>query len=154
MAALTVVRLHKNVASGGGVARGRQSKRAYCGSERIVVRPLDEPRRRRIGVAGRAALAERMEWRGDGGRGFGEYLAEGRLNRIWGEFLWGGGFSRGGWGEFGAWSVSPSVVPRVSEEASRRAFRLHEPCAGPNVCGVQCDRDRSVVSVPPFFLLN
>ena len=31
-----------------------------------------------------------MEWRGDEGRGFGEYLAEGRLNRIWEEFLWGG----------------------------------------------------------------
>ena len=35
------------------------------------MRPLDEPRRRRIGAAGRAALAERMEWRGTGG--FGEY---------------------------------------------------------------------------------
>ena len=58
---------------------------------------------------------------------------------------------RGGQGEFGAWSVSPSVVPRVSEEASRSAFRLREPCAGPNVCGVQCDRDRGAVSVPPFF---
>ena len=68
--------------------------------------------------------------------------------------MWGGGFSRGGRGEFGAWSVSPSAVPRVSEEASRSAFRLREPCAGPNVCGVQCDRDRSAVSVPPFFLLN
>ena len=34
-----------------------------------------------------------------GGGGFAEYLAEGRLNRIWGEFLWGGGgFSRGGRG--------------------------------------------------------
>ena len=64
----------------------------------------------------------------------------------------GGGFSRGGRGEFGAWSVSPSAVLRVSEEASRSAFRLREPCAGPNVCGVQCDRDKSVVSVPPFFL--
>ena len=42
--------------------------RAYCGSERIA-----EPRRRRIGAVGRAALAERMEWRGTGGRGFGEY---------------------------------------------------------------------------------
>ena len=69
-------------------------------------------------------------------------------------FLGGGGFSRGGQGEFGAWSVSPSAVPRVSEEASRSAFRLREPCAGPNVCGVQCDRDRGAVSVPPFFLLN
>ena len=119
--------------------------------------PLDKPRRLRIGVAGRAALAERMEWRGDegGGRWFGEYLAEGRLNQIWGEFLCvGGGFSHGGRGEFGAWSVSPSAVPRVSEEASRSAFRLCEPCAGPNVCGVQCDRDRSSMSVPPFFLLN
>ena len=66
----------------------------------------------------------------------------------------GGVFSRGGRGEFGAWSVSPSAVPRVSEEASRSAFRLREPCAGPNVCGMQCDRDRGVVRVPPFFLLN
>ena len=91
-----------------------------------------------------------------GGGGFGEYFAEGRLNRIWGEILCvlGGGCSRGGRGEFGAWSVSPSAIPRVSEEASRSAFRLREPCAGPNVCGVQCDRDRSAVSVPPFFLLN
>ena len=30
----------------------------------------------------------------------------------------GGGFSRGGRGEFGAWLVSPSAVPCVSEEAS------------------------------------
>ena len=122
------------------------------------MRPLDEPRRRRIGAAGRAALAERMEWRGTGGGGFGEYYwLVGRRaveSRIWGEFLGGGGFSRGGRGEFGAWSVSPSAVPCVSEEASRSAFRLREPCAGPNVCGVQCDRDRSAVSVPPFFLLN
>ena len=44
--------------------------RAYRGSERIAVRPLDEPRRRRIGAAGRAALAERMEWRGMGGGGW------------------------------------------------------------------------------------
>ena len=148
------MRLHKNVASGGGAVRGRQSTRAYCGSERIAVRPLDEPRHRRIGAVGRAALAERMEWRGNGGRGFGEYLAEGQLNRIWGDFLWGGGFLRGGRGGFGAWSVSPSAVPCVSEEASRIAFRLREPCAGPNVCGVQCDHDRGVVSVLPFFLLN
>ena len=83
-------------------------------------------------------------------------MAEERLNLGFGGggFLGGGGFSRGGRGDFGAWSVSPSAVPRVSEEASRSAFRLREPCAGPNVCGVQCDRDRSVVSVPPFFLLN
>ena len=154
MAALTAVRLHKNVARGGGAARGRQSTRAYCGSERIA-----EPRRRRIGAAGRAALAERMEWRGTGGAGFGEYYwlvgrraVESDLGGIFG--CGGGGFSRGGRGEFGAWSVSPSAVPRVSEEASRSAFRLREPCAGPNVCGVQCDRDRSAVSVPPFFLLN
>ena len=98
----------------------------------------------------------RSEWSGGGtgGGGFAEYLAEGRLNRIWGEFLCvcvgGGGFSRGGRGEFGAWSGSPSAVPRVSEEASRSAFRLCEPCAGPNVCGVQCDRDRGAMSVPPF----
>ena len=45
VAALITVRLHKNVARGGGAARGRQSTRAYCGSERIAVRPLDEPRR-------------------------------------------------------------------------------------------------------------
>ena len=151
VAALTAVRLHKNVARGGGAARGRQSTRVYCGSERIA-----EPRRRRIGTAGRAALAERMEWRGTGGGGFGEYywLVGRRAVEfgIWGEVLQ-GIFMR--WaGEFGAWSVSPSAVPRVSEEASRSAFRLREPCAGPNVCGVQCDRDRSAVSVPPFFLLN
>ena len=99
----------------------------------------------------------RSEWSGGGtgGGGFGEYLAEGRLNLGFGGNFWvGGGFSRGGRGEFGAWSVSPSAVPRVSEEASRSAFRLREPCAGLNVCGVQCDRDRSDVSVPPFFLLN
>ena len=64
------------------------------------------------------------------------------------------GFSRCGRREFGAWSVSPSAVPRVSEEASQSAFLLRELCEGPNVCGVQCDRDRSAVSVPPFFLLN
>ena len=60
------------------------------------MRPLDEPRRRRIGAAGRAALAERMEWRGTGGRGFGEYywLVGRRAVEfgIWGEFFWGGGF--------------------------------------------------------------
>ena len=87
MAALTAVRLHKNVARGGGAARGRQSTRAYCGSERIA-----EPRRRRIGAAGRAALAERMEWRGAGGRGFGEYywLVGRRAVEfgIWGNFFW------------------------------------------------------------------
>ena len=42
--------------------------RVYCGSERIT-----EPRRQRIGAAGRATLAERMEWRMTRGRGFGEY---------------------------------------------------------------------------------
>ena len=68
VAALTTVRLHKNVASGGGAARGRQYTRAYYGSKMIDVRPLDEPRRRHIGVAGRAALVERMEWRGTGAR--------------------------------------------------------------------------------------
>jgi hypothetical protein len=92
---LTTVRLHKNVAIGGSAAGGRQSTRAYSGSERIAVRPLDEPRRRRIGVAGRAALAEQMEWRGTGGGGFGEYYwLVGRRaveSWIWGEFLWGGG---------------------------------------------------------------
>ena len=86
---------------------------------------------------------------GDGGRGFGEYywLVGRRAVEfgIWGEF-WGWGILRGGRGEFGAWSVSPSAVPHVSEEASRSAFRLREPCAGPNVCGVQCDRDRGAVS--------
>lgn len=106
------------------------------------MRPLDEPQRRRIGAVGRAALAERMVWRVRGS-GLGNYWLVGRRAV---EF--------GIWGDFGAWSVSPSVVPRVSEEASRSAFRLREPCAGPNVCGVQCDRDRSAVSVPPFFLLN
>ena len=99
-----------------------------------------------------------MEWRGTGGGGFGEYYwLVGRRaveSRIWGEFLGGGRIFMRWAGEFGAWSVSPSAVPRVSEEASRSAFRLREPCAGPYVCGVQCDRDRSAVSVPPFFLLN
>ena len=69
VAALTAVRLHKNVAKGGGAARGRQSTRADCGSKRIAVHSLDEPRHRRIGAVGRAALAERMEWRGDGREG-------------------------------------------------------------------------------------
>ena len=104
-------------------------------------------------------MAERMEWRGTWGGGFGEYYWLVRRRAVesdLGEFLGvgGGGFSRGGRGEFGAWSVSPSAVPRVSEEASRSAFRLRQPCAGPNVCGVQSDRDMSVVSVPHFFLLN
>ena len=97
-----------------------------------------------------------MEWRGTGGGGFGEYywLVGRRAVEfgIWGEFFV--GILRSLQGELGAWSVSPSAFPRVSEEASRSAFRLREPCAGPNVCGVQCDRDRSAVSVPPFFLLN
>ena len=101
---------------------------------------------------------ERMGWRGTGGRGFGEYywLVGRRVveSDLGGIFRWGGGFWRGGRGEFGAWSVSPSAVPHVSEEASRSMFHLHEPCVGPNVCGVQCDRDRGAVSVPPFFLLN
>ena len=155
---LTAVRLHTNVASGGGVARGRQSTRVYCSSERIAVHPLDEPRRRCI--ARRGGQLWQSEWSGgDGGRGFVEYYwLVGRRaveSRIWGEFFGGGGgFSRGGRGDFGAWSVSPGAVPRVSEEASRSAFCLREPCVGPNVCGVQCDRDRSAVSVPPFFLLN
>ena len=109
MAALTAVRLHKNVARGGGAARGRQSTRAYCGSERIA-----EPRRRRIGAAGRAALAERMEWRGTGGRGFGEYYwlvgrraVESDLGGIFGCVCVGGGgvenFSPGGSGSLGGW---------------------------------------------------
>ena len=71
---LTAVRLHKNVASGGGSARGRQSTRVYYGSERIAVRPLDETRRRRIGVAGSAALVERMEWWVPGGGGLGNII--------------------------------------------------------------------------------
>jgi hypothetical protein len=69
------------------------------------------------------------------GRGFGEYywLVGRRAVEfgIWGEFL-GGIFAQ--WAEeFGAWSVSSSAVPRVSEEASRSVFRLCEPCAGPTV---------------------
>ena len=69
---------------------------------------------------------------GDGGRGFGEYYW--LVDRRAVEFgIGGGGFSCGGRGEFGTWSVSPSAVPRVSEEASRSAFRLRELCAGPNV---------------------
>ena len=89
---------------------------------------------------------------GDRGRGFGEYYwlvgrraVESDLGGIFG--CGGGGAIFVRWaGEFGAWSVSPSAVPRVSEEASRSAFRLREPCAGPNVCGVQCDRDRRLFS--------
>ena len=54
------------------------------------MRPLDEPRRRRIGVAGRAALAERMVWGGTRGGGFVEYywLVRRRAveSRIWGNF--------------------------------------------------------------------
>jgi hypothetical protein len=69
------------------------------------------------------------------GRGFGEYywLVGRRVVEfgILGEFL-GGIFAR--WaGEFGALSVSPNAVPRVSEEASRSVFRLREPCAAPTV---------------------
>ena len=100
--------------------------------------------------------ANGVEGEGGGGGGFGGYYwLVGRRaveSMIWGEFLGGGwgGFSCGGWGEFGTWSVSPSAVPRVSEEASRSAFCLRELCAGPNECGVQCDRDRGAVSVPPF----
>ena len=98
-----------------------------------------------------------MEWRGTGGRGFGEYYwLVGRRaveSDLGGIFGWGGIFVR--WvGEFWRMVGSSSAVPRVSEEASRSAFRLREPCAGPNMCGVQCDRDRSAVSVPHFFLLN
>src|SRR3990170_911931 len=94
-----------------------------------------------------------MEWRGRWEGVWEYYWLVGRRAvefGIGGEFL--GGFSRGGRGEFGTWSISPSAVPRVSEEASRSAFHLREPCAGPNVCGVQCDRDRGAVSVPPFLL--
>ena len=59
------------------------------------MRPLDEPRHRRINAAGRVALAERMEWRGPGGM-FGEYyLLVGRRAvefGIWGQKnFWGGG---------------------------------------------------------------
>ena len=72
----------------------------------------------------------RSEWSG-GGRGEGEYYwLVGRRAVEFG--IWGGIFA---WwaGEFGAWSVSPNAVPRVSEEASRSAFRLREPCAGPTL---------------------
>ena len=124
--------------------------RAYCGSERIA-----EPRRRRIAAAGRPALAEQMEWRRTGGRGFGEYYwlvgrraVESDLGGIFG--CGGEDFCAVGGGEFGAWLVYPSAVPRVSEEASQSAFRSRQPCVGPNMCGVQCDRDRGAVSVPPF----
>ena len=79
------------------------------------------------------------------GGGFGEYYwlvgrraVESDLGGIFG--CGGGRFSRGGRGEFGAWSVSPSAVPRVSEEASRSAFHLREPCAGPNVWGAMRPR--------------
>ena len=63
--------------------------RAYCGSERIA-----EPRRRRIGAAGRTALAERMEWTETGGGGFGEYywlVGRRAVESDLGEFLGVGG---------------------------------------------------------------
>ena len=52
------------------------------------MRPLDEPRHRHIGATGRAALAERMEWRGMGVWGiFGRRAVESNLGGI---FVWGG----------------------------------------------------------------
>src|SRR3990170_2104211 len=139
---LTTVRLHKNVASGGGATGGRQSTRAYCGSERIAVRPLDEPRRRRIGAAGRAALAERMEWRGlggggggGGGGGWGEYywLVGRRAVEfgIWGEF------SRGQWGSLahGRFLQMRSHVSVKTQAEARSVCVSHvqdRPCEGCN----------------------
>ena len=69
--------------------------RAYYGSERIAMCPLDEPWRRRIGTVGRAALVERMEWRGMGGGGFGEYYW--LVGRRAVESDLGGIFGCGGW---------------------------------------------------------
>ena len=85
--------------------------RAYCGSERIA-----KLRRQRIGAAGRAALAERMEWRGTGGRGFREYCwlvgrraVESDLGAIFG---WGGRifaqWARGVWHMVGFCKCSPT----------------------------------------------
>ena len=60
---------------------------------------------------------------GDGGRGFGEYYwlvgrraVESDLGGIFG-CVWGGRIFARWVGEFDAWSVSPSAVPHVSEEA-------------------------------------
>ena len=50
------------------------------------MRPLDEPRRQRIGTAGRAALAERMEWRGTEGGFRGAKGVEGERG-VWGILL-------------------------------------------------------------------
>ena len=89
-----------------------------------------------------------------GGGGFGEYLAEGRLNRIWGEFLCVGEVFRAVGGGSLAHGRFLQVQSHVSVKRQAEARSVREPCAGPNVCGVQCDRDRGAVSVPPFFLLN
>ena len=40
-------------------------------------------------------------------------------------------------------------VKRQAEARSVCVSRVRD-----RTCGVQCDRDRSAVSVPPFFLLN
>ena len=78
---------------------------------------------------------------GDGGRGFGEYYwLVGRRaveSRIWGKFWVGGGFSRGGWGEFGAWSVlqvqSHVSVKRQAEARSVCVSRVQDrTCVGCN----------------------
>ena len=129
------MRVHKNVASGGGAAGGRQFMRAYCGIERITMRPLEEPRRRRIGAAGRASLAEQMEWRGAGGGGFGEYYwlvgRRGVEFGIWGEF------SRDGWGSLanGRFLQLRSHVP-VKRQAEARSLWVSgvqdRPCEGCN----------------------
>jgi hypothetical protein len=100
------------------------------------VRPLDEPWHRRISAAGRAALAERMEWRGPGGRGFGEYywLVGRRAVEfgIWGEF------SRGGRGSLanGRFLQLRSHVS-VKRQAEARSLWVSgvqdRPCEGCNV---------------------
>ena len=99
----------------------------------------------------------RSEWSGggQGGGGFGEYywlVGRRAVESDLGGFLGVGGriFARWAGGVWRMVGFSKCTVPRDSEEASRSAFRSREPCAGPNVCGVQCDRDRSAVSVPHF----
>jgi hypothetical protein len=99
------------------------------GDRRASPRRTTVPTYRRSGEGGFGG-ANGVE--GDGGSGFGEYYWLVGQRAV--EFgIWGGGGSRGGRGEFGAWSVSPSAVPCVSEEASRSMFRLCEPFAGPTV---------------------
>ena len=93
------------------------------------MRPLDEPRRRRIGAAGRTALVERMEWRGMGGGGFGEYYWLGGRraveSRIWGEFLGGGVDFR----VMGRGSLAHGWFLQVHTHVSGRGKPKHVPFA-------------------------